>query len=507
VLPLRRRLADASLVALTVCLYAAAFPPFDRAALAWLALAPLLAVAARAADLRGAIGWGLLAGVGLGFTTAGWVREMIARFFEVGPVLAWAAFLALALALYGSWLALFSGFVRLAVRRGVAHPLVVAAGFGACEWARTSAPVPSPWALLGTSQAGFAALAQCADLAGPFGIGMLVAAGNACLAGLFVPALRPRRPFVAAGAVAGALAAVLGYGEWRLRQDFASGAVLEIAALQDADAGRAREGDGSVDLARRLALTERALAREADLVVWPELALRSSLHDASPASARLLAAAAASDADWLVGGPDATEWATRVDWTNSVFAIRGGRITGRYDKARLMPFAEENPLPAWLSSWRRPFTPGAPRFTHPLAVGDLRVGVMLCSEAMLPARARAAVADGAELLANPAYDAWFGSPAAALQQLRIAQLRAIESRRFVVRATTGGPAAAIDPHGRVLEKLPAGVSDVLLARVHAASATSPYQRIGDAVPIAGGAFAAASLVFPIAGRRRATQES
>ena len=497
----RRVAADVLLVAASVALYTAAYPPLSWSVLAWIALVPLLVVAARASAL-GALGYGLAWGVGLGFATAGWMPGMIARFFGVAAAASWAASLGLAVALYGVWTALFAGFVRLAVQRRVAHPAVLAAGFGAIELARAGAPVPNPWVQLGASQIGWSALAQSADLAGPFGISMLIAAANACAAGLFVPALRPRRPLRCAAGVALLLGASLLYGASRLGQDFTEGPEVSAALLQDQDRGRASDG-----IEQRLALTAPALAHDPRLVVWPELALRSSLRDDSAASSRLLGAAGATHADWLVGGPDQQEWATRIDRFNSVFLVRDGQVAGRYDKARLMPFAEENPLPRWLSSWRRPFAPGDPRYAYPLRAGDLRVGILLCSEMMVSARARALVAQGAELLANPAYDEWFGSPGAVQQQLELAQLRAIESRRFVVRAATGGRSAAIDPHGRVVAALPPGASDVLLAHVRASHAVSPYQRWGDAVPFAGGAFAALALAFPLAGLRRTAQET
>jgi len=496
---------DALLVASSAALYAAAFPPLDWAPLAWIALAPLLVVVSRASGIAAAA-WGLVWGVALAIGVAGWLPGMIARFFGASPPVAWASFLAIAVAVLGIWGAAFGAFVQRAARRGVAHPAVLAAGFGACELGRASLGIANPWALLGTSQVGLARLAQCADLAGPYGIGMLVAGVNACVAGAFVPALRPRRPWRTAACCACLLAAALGYGAWRLAQRFDDGAERPVALLQDEDPGLAR-ADGAAGLERRLALTARALGRDPALVVWPELALGFSLRDASAAGEHLLEASAATHADWLIGGTDAQVWATRTDRFNSVFLVREGRVAGRYDKARLMPFAEENPLPRWLSSWRRPFAPGDPRYTRPLAAGGLRVGVLLCNEAMHPAYVRSLVAQGADLLVNPAYDQWFGSDGAVLQQLRIAQLRAIESRRFVVRSTTGGRAAVIDPHGRVSAALDPGASDVLVARVRGAHATSPYQRCGDALPLAGGALAALALVFPLAGLRRTAQES
>ena len=504
---MRRNLRDALLVVASAALYATAFPPLEWSALAWIALVPLLVVTARARGALAAAGFGLLWGILVALGVASWLPGMITRYFEVPPVAAWAAFLALAVGLLGVWGALFGGFVRLAVRRGVAHPAVIAAAFAACELGRASIGIANPWALLATSQARFVALAQSVDLAGPYGLGALIAAVNACVAGAFVSSLRPLRPLRTAGGLALVAGAALAYGSWRLEQPFAEGPERSVALLQDEDPGLARSDEIGAGLDRRLALTSRALASAPTLVVWPELSLGFSLRDGSSAGRRLLEAAAATKADWLVGGTDTQVWATREDRFNSVFLVHGGRVTGRYDKALLMPFAEENPLPGWLSAWRRPFVPGDARYTRPLGTGGLRAGVLLCNEVMYPGYVRSMVAQGAELLINPAYDQWFGSDAAALAQLRGAQLRAIESRRYLLRSTTGGRSAVINPQGRLEAVLDPGASDVLVARVRAARATSPYQRFGDRLPLAGAAFAVLVLSAPAPGRGRAAKET
>ena len=87
-------------------------------------------------------------------------------------------------ALFGAWLA------HLA-RRGRAGPFAAGAGFVAAELARTLGPVAAPWALSGYLLAD-TAFAQCADLAGAWGVGFVAAVANAGVASLAAPALRPR---------------------------------------------------------------------------------------------------------------------------------------------------------------------------------------------------------------------------------------------------------------------------------------------------------------------------
>ena len=54
---------------------------------------------------------------------------------------------------------------------------------------------------------------------------------------------------------------------------------------------------------------------------------------------------------------------------------------------------------------------------------------------------------GAQLLINISNDGWFGTSEAAEQHLRMARVRAVENRRWLVRDTNSGITASIDPYG------------------------------------------------------------
>src|SRR5262249_9661585 len=145
----------------------------------------------------------------------------------------------------------------------------------------------------------------------------------------------------------------------------------------------------------------------------------------------------------------------------------------------LVPFAEDGQLGWMRGRYGTAYSPGDGAFVLP-ATG-LRAGMLLCVEAMLGQLARAAVGDGADVLVNLSNDGWFGRPEAARQQLDIATLRAVEPRRYLVRAAATGFSAIIDPHGRTLVESGYDTHEVLNATVHASHARSLYQRWGDAV--------------------------
>ena len=153
-------------------------------------------------------------------------------------------------------------------------------------------------------------------------------------------------------------------------------------------------------------------------------------------------------ADLILGGPHYAPSASGTRYHNSAYLVRDGRVAARYDKHRLVPFAEDDRL-AWLRGEPAPsYTPGRGRSCcRPRRCAS---ATLLCVEAMFPDLVRQAVREGAEVLVNLSNDAWFGDAEPARQQLDIATLRAVENRRYLVRAAATGFSAVIDPHGRTL---------------------------------------------------------
>ncbi len=76
-------------------------------------------------------------------------------------------------------------------------------------------------------------------------------------------------------------------------------------------------------------------------------------------------------------------------------------------------------------------------------------------------------------------DAWFGESLAADQHLQFSQMRALETGRWMVRATNTGVTAAIDEKGRVVARLPQFTRGELLADPVPRSGATPYVRWGN----------------------------
>jgi apolipoprotein N-acyltransferase len=108
-----------------------------------------------------------------------------------------------------------------------------------------------------------------------------------------------------------------------------------------------------------------------------------------------------------------------------------------------------------------------------------KFGTFICYEAIFPDEIRRFAANGAELLINLSNDGWFGRSAAPAQHLMMARVRAIESRRWLLRDTNNGFTVSVDPYGRIVASLPTDIRGELEAPYDFCSDMTPYVRFGD----------------------------
>ncbi len=154
-----------------------------------------------------------------------------------------------------------------------------------------------------------------------------------------------------------------------------------------------------------------------------------------------------------------------------------------------MPFGEFVPL-KWLFGWfldavqipLLDFARGA-ETQQPLAVAGQRVAVNICYEDAFGAEIIRQL-PRATLLANVSNVAWFGRSVAPQQHLQISQARALETGRYMLRATNTGMTAIIDQRGRVQEVAPEFATAVVTGTVQGYAGATPYVRWGNAPIVA-----------------------
>jgi apolipoprotein N-acyltransferase len=90
----------------------------------------------------------------------------------------------------------------------------------------------------------------------------------------------------------------------------------------------------------------------------------------------------------------------------------------------------------------------------------------------------------ASLLVNLSNTAWFGNSLAQPQHLQMARVRALETGRFMLRATNTGMTAAVDPQGQVIAQLAPFTTGALVTTVRGYEGATPYARWGNALALA-----------------------
>ena len=159
-----------------------------------------------------------------------------------------------------------------------------------------------------------------------------------------------------------------------------------------------------------------------------------------------------------------------------------GKELSRYDKVNLVPFGEFVPFPFkqvtnQISTEAGEFEAG--QNVVVTNIGKHRTGTFICYESVFPSFVRQFAKSGAEVLVNISNDGWFGKSAARYQHLRIVRMRAVENRRWILRATNNGVTAVIDPAGRLVTKGPEYVEAALNTRFGYLSGTTFYTEYGD----------------------------
>jgi len=394
-----------------------------------------------------------------------------------------------------------------------ALPLLAAAAWVLAELGRgrlfTGTPIfiGNPWGLLGYSQVGFAPVMQIASLTGIYGVSFALAASNAAWADLWCArrTLR-RRPGAAVarvglGLLPGALA--LGFGLVALDRAEEPTAPMRVAVVQgDLDLGsRWKPELYGRNLDVYLELTRAAIAHSGpDIVFWPEAAM-TFFVDREPAYRRELGRTLAlGDVELVAGAPRAEGRGPEARFFNSTYVFGSdGEIRGRYDKQYLLPFSEYFPFRIDFLRRKfgraRQFTRGAPR--PPLETRAGAAGIAVCNEAMLPEVVSQRVTAGAAYLVNPSNDSWLADAQYSEMQFDVVSVRAIEQRRYLVRASTSGPSAVIDPWGRVQVRSEPLTRSVLTGEVRPRTDRTLYHRVGDAF-----AFGCVGVVAVVLVRRR-----
>ncbi len=474
-------------------LSALAFPKFGFSFLAWLSLIPLLWALSR----KGSKG-GFLPAFTAGLFFFGillyWIPDVPAHYGGMPYWLCLLVYLALI-----AYLALFWGlFGTVFVRVRRVYPIAVFALapllWIASEFLMTYALTGFPWGILGTSQFRNLYLIQTASLAGVYGVSFLLV----LLQSTFVLAVRKRKkgPFFAALAL---LVLAHAYGLFVLKRGSVdeSGA-FKVSVIQGNVSSDIYWSSVSYDFVRSLfddhmELTDRGVRDGSGLVVWPEfsvplcfscdesyyVSLRTELENYAERTRTAL----------LLGTNERAGSPADPLYFNTALCLHPDLSRTRYAKMHLVPFGEYVPYKKVFFFIEKvthaigEITPGPGPQLH--RYRDHGFGSPICYEIIFPRIARTFVREGADFLVTITNDGWYGKSSAPYQHWAQAVFRAVENRRFLVRAATTGISGFVDPFGRILAQSPIGVRTVLTENVVPNGNLSLYARTGDVLPWVG----------------------
>jgi apolipoprotein N-acyltransferase len=364
------------------------------------------------------------------------------------------------------------------------------------EFVRAHLPeISFPWNLLGYPASTNLGLLQITTLTGIYGLSFLAAGINALLAWAVASRkIALQRRIGIAAASAAILLIAMALGPWLVpdakAQHFARAVQLNFPEAQEYPADWFAKNAAQLDEVQKISLAPGA--EKPDLLVWPEAPAPFSFEDMQFAT--LASKLAIQFRHPFLAG--SIEWKTPVDpsdklppgrlapYNSALLIDPQGRRVFAYDKVHLVPFGEYEPFPlihrvvAHLSDEVGGFHKG-----NKYAVGQLpggrTFGVFICYEAIYPGEVRRFAANGAQLLLNISNDGWFGRSAAAEQHLHMVRVRAVENRRWIVRATNNGYTVSVDPYGRVVEPLPPDVRAAVDLPYDFRADETIYTRFGD----------------------------
>ena len=452
------------------------FPPFSISFLSFFALIPLF-LAIEDATLKETFIIGYIFGLAHFLTLLYWIPYPISKYGGLPLYLSVFPYLLLVMYL-ASFFGIFCYLCRLQSKSIL---LFYPCCWIVLEFLRSKLLTGFPWCLVGYTQYRNLHIIQIADITGVYGVSFLIVLVNTA----FYLLLTRRLNFIKGLIVFAFFSLTYTYGIYRLH-DTIKGKDIKVAIVQG-NIDQSLKWDPAYQartMATYLELTRYAFKYKPYLVIWPETAVPFYFQEDGPLAK--LICDISKRCKIIFGSPAYERKKDRICYLNRAYLLSKGKIVSYYDKVHLVPFGEYVPLKKILFFVNRivssagDFSPG--KGIYPLRCGDLSAGVMICYETIFPEIARIHAKKEANVLVNISNDAWFGKTSAPYQHFAMSVLRAVENRRYLIRATNTGISGFIDPWGRVIKRSSLFKREVLLARLKLVNKPlTIYTKYGDLV--------------------------
>ena len=456
-----------------------AFAPFDHSLVAILSLAFLFYCWLPCSPVS-AFKTGLLFGIGQFSVGISWIYVSLHEYAGAG------VFVSLLMnAVFASAVATFSGIPGILVAYS-AHinplfrlTLVIPASWIFFEWVRNWFLTGFSWLQIGYSQID-TLLGSIAPIGGVFGVGLIASVMAGLISALVVVNNRQRIGLVIIFVGLWGISAGLGSLSW----SYAAGDPIKATLIQG---NIAQEFKWAADSREETLQIYADLTRhnwDSELIVWPETAVPVYYHNLKDTYfAELETEAIATNTDVLVGLP-VFDFSTDR-YYNGIVSI--GKHQGVYRKRHLVPFGEFlpfQPVSGFINDIldfpMSDFGAG-PDDQAILHAGGYPLAASICYEDVFGQESLLFLPQ-ARYLVNVTNDAWFADSLAPHQHLQMARMRALETGRYMLRATNNGISAFISASGGLVKVAPQFERIALTGMIVPMAGSTPYILFGD-VPV------------------------
>ncbi len=498
---------DVALAGLSGLLTALAFPKFNLYFFAWICLLPLFFALSRKKPAK-AFALGFMAGFLYYAILLYWIPHVPAHYGNLSPALSLLIYVLLVALMALFWAAF--AFLLVKIRQPFPRLALLLAPFiwVVQEYGASYLFTGFPWGLLGYSQVKNLVFLQVAAATGVYGLSFFIVLFQS----LFVLSMttKKRLPFFIGLAL---ILLVHGGGLLILKVPAETGEMFRAAIIQgnvSSDIYWDRISDEEIRslFERHVDLTNRANQDGAKLIIWPEFSVPLCFSCSQPIykefKTRLVEFVRESQCTLLLGTNETAQVGGETRYYNTALCLSPDLSMSRYAKIHLVPFGEYTPYKSIFSFIEKvthaigDVTPGRDYVLHKFE--GKYFGSPICYEIIFPGLVRKFVRKGAEFLVTITNDGWYGQSAAPHQHFQIAVFRAVENRRFLLRAATTGISGIIDPYGRILSRSELMTQTFLSGLIRPATNLTFYARQGDLLPYLSLTLASISFILAIVKR-------
>ncbi len=374
---------------------------------------------------------------------------------------------------------------RVFQTRAYLLPFLYASAYTVAEWAQTLSWAGVPWARLALGQIECGVIFNAAAILGSYFITFSILAVNGLLAYALLHADRIKLAALGGAAILGLNVGIGIVGYATAQSGF--GTPVTVAAIQ-ANIGShgkwSEKGDPYAIYEEHIAAAAQA---GADVVLLPETFIPSTVTESSALGTAISKWAKRYEVTLICGGFH-RENGLRYNGLFTVYP-NGKLADAVYFKQRPVPFGEFVPMRGLVETLVPPLadmnmlssdlTPGADSVIVETAYGAM--GGLICFDSIYEDLTLDNVRDGAEWICLSTNDSWFLDSVGVYMHHRQAQLRAVESGRYILRSADTGISSVIAPDGEVVEMLEPLVKGNVVATLCPRQSRTAYSYIGNSL--------------------------